>query len=110
MRIKLRFIGTGINDFYQARVKIYDKNHNLLKDGYTYNGLIYFTAHNKEIYIIKVNFINIIINIPLYINNKCKYEFYLSNNRKTEFNLITFLLTDSNYLNLPIKKGEIIYG
>lgn len=110
MRIKLRFIGTGINDFYQARVKIYDKNHNLLKDRYTYNGIIYFTAHNKEIYNITVNFINIIINIPLYINNKYKYEFYLSNNRRTEFNLITFLLTDSNYLNLPIKKGEIIYG
>ena len=44
MKIQLRFIGTGINDLYQARVKIYDTNHNLIKDATTYNGIIRFKA------------------------------------------------------------------
>ena len=40
MEIPLKFVETGINDLYQARVKIYDINHNLIKQGYTYNGKI----------------------------------------------------------------------
>ena len=110
MKITLRFIGLGYRDSYQARVKIYNKNHELLIDDITYNGTITFKGCNKEIYIIKVNYFNGFVNIPLYINNQYTYEFILFKNQTEKTRLITFLLTDANYLGLYIKKGEIIYG
>lgn len=109
MKIQLRFIGTGINDLYQARVKIYDTNHNLIKDATTYNGIIRFKALKNSVYLISVRFLNTKRIIPLYIKNKCTYEIILCNNYLNNSNPITFLLTDANYLDLPIMKGEIIY-
>ena len=40
MNIKIKFIGLGLNDKYQARVKVYDYNNCLIFDNNSYNGYI----------------------------------------------------------------------
>ena len=38
--VKIKFLGLGYNEFYQAYVEIYDLDNNLIYEGCTYNGLL----------------------------------------------------------------------
>ena len=110
--VTLRFIGVGYNNFYQAKVKVYDNNGCLIVSGTTYNGTITFCLRKNYMYNVEGTLFNERINKYFYINNNNNYYFvfnhaYMKKNIPSQ-NIITFLLTDSNYNNLPIAKGEII--
>lgn len=108
----LKFIGTGIEDNYQACVNIYDNN-NLLYERRTYNGKVIIDLRENKLYKIVATSINEIINTSIYVTkNNCKYIFkynrsILQNYYSSDLRTITFLLTDANYNNLPIEKGEL---
>lgn len=108
----LKFIGTGIEDNYQACVNIYDNN-NLLYERRTYNGKVIIDLRENKLYKMVATSINEIINTSIYVTkNNCKYIFkynrsILQNYYSSDLRTITFLLTDANYNNLPIEKGEL---
>ena len=110
-KVILKFIGTGINVFYQADVCIYDKCGNLVYEGKTYNRKLIICLKKNEVYrLVAKSYGEAIIN-AFYVNEKDEeYVFFFkrgifkSNNLRT----ITFLLTDANYGNLQIEKGEMI--
>ncbi len=100
----LKFIGTGYNDKYQAKIKIYQNNKKIF-EGTTYNGIIKVDLKENTIYKIKAYFLNEKINTYLYVTRKCKYTFIFTHaiyNPRT----ITISLVDL-YYNLPIERGEI---
>ena len=106
--VTLKFLATGYNSFYQAFVKVFDTSNNLVFEGYTYNGIIKLCLEKNNAY--KVN--------ASLFNSRLFSSFYVGRNNTFIFNLnpaiinrtITFLLTDSNYNNLPIMRGEMILG
>jgi len=107
MKKILRFLGTGYNKYYQAHVKIYDNNY-LVYSGYTYNGIIKCNLKRGCYYMeAKTNY-GLISKKIIIVDNINEYTFVFNyaiiNNTN---NIITFLLTDYNYANLPIKKGDI---
>lgn len=99
--IILKFInGRGIN----LHVKIFDKNKCILSC-ITDDGKTDVKLRVKHKYLLVVNSCFYNFSIYFYVDNKNnKYIFPLSYSR-----IITFYLRDSNYLNLPIRKGEIIF-
>ena len=108
MEIELKFFGLGINNNNQANVLIYDDLGNLIYDGQTYNGSLYICLNKNKAYRLIASICNEIIDTYFYVNNY-KYNFYF--NRSLLYlnnNSITLLLTDYNYKNLPIEKGELI--
>jgi len=98
----LRFIGTGYNNNYQAKIKIYSNNKKIF-EGITYNGIIKLDL-KEGIYKIEAYFLNEKICRNIYITKKCKYTFIFTHalvNRT-----ITISLVDL-YYNLPIERGEM---
>lgn len=113
-RIKLKFAGLGYQNYCQAKVSLYDSNGCFIGCGTTYNGNISFCVKEKCFYKVVANSCGETISSCFYVNNCNSYFFAFSRayicNRINRTRNITFLLTDSNYLNLPIEKGEIIVG
>lgn len=106
MNINLIFIGTGYNDRFQAYIKIYDINNNLIYEGYTYNGCINICLNKNNYYKIIATLDNDILNGVIYTNQTI-YKFIFNRSYISIPNITTFILTDYNYNNLPIEKGEI---
>ena len=104
--ITLIFIGTGYKDKYQAYIEIYDINNNLIYKDYTYNGYITICLKTNTYYKIKAILDNDVLNGVIY-TNQIKYKF-IFNRSYIPINITTFILTDYNYKNLPIEKGELI--
>ena len=102
--IVLKFIGTGIESMYQACVYICDACGAPVYYGPTYDGSLTLCLRKNTVY--KIYAKNMVA--VFYVSDEENvYTFSLINsfpNLKT----ITFQLTDANYSNLPIKKGEII--
>ena len=110
--VELIFLGLGCNNYYQANIEIYDGNC-LVLNKKTYNGrLKVYLKCNKKYRIITSNGLNTINNNLYIIPNIRKYYYVFSNmyyiNSSQSSNKITFLLSDANYINLPIEKGEMI--
>lgn len=103
VKIKIKFIGLGINDKFQAHVSLYCNNKKILKET-TYNGEITLPIVKGNVYILKAKFFSEVICTPI-IYNKYGYTLFFSNNIPNE-ETITFLLRDFYYTN-PIEKGEI---
>ena len=110
-KIIIEFIGLGLKEEYQAHVILYDNCYNIIYNGYTYNGCITVILNTNQAYKLKAVSLGDCISTIFYVNDKiCEYKFifnrsiYENNNDQT----ITFLLTDYNYNNLPIEKGELI--
>lgn len=111
MKITLNFIGTGINDEYQACIHIYDKNKKLLYHKKTYNGKIAVCLKENETYRLIATSYNEKLDKIFYIDKKTKsitFIFKRSIYIPPKLRTIIFLLTDANYSNLPIEKGEMI--
>ena len=109
IEITLRFLGTGINNYYQVNVRIYDSNNNLVYCGKSYNGVVNLYLKKNCVYLIKARLLNTeLITTFIVLNNK-EIIFNMCN-KVSNNNPITFLLTDYNYRNLPIMKGVIILG
>ncbi|MBE6160760.1 MAG: hypothetical protein E7158_00865 [Firmicutes bacterium] len=108
--IELIFNGLGYKDVMQACVIIYDLDNNIICKKETYNGRMLLCLKKNSLYkliaksnagFIKKHFY-IINNCDKYIFNFNKCILYQNQSR-----IITFLLTDRNYKNLPIMKGMI---
>ena len=106
--IGIKILGTGIRSAYQACVLIYNSCGELIYEGLTYNGCIYVNLNICEGYVIFINGRGFNKREVFYVksNTTC----YIFNAYEPESRLqdvITFQLTDLNYTNLPIMKGEI---
>ena len=110
-KINIRFVGTGYNNYYQAKVKIYDNCNKLVYKGCTYNGRISVCLKENSCYKLEASLNSQVINSKIFINNcTCNYEFIfynccLNNNVSND---IAFLLTDYYYSDLPIERGNLI--
>ncbi len=108
---KIKFIGLGFKNNYQAHVIIYDNCHTVIYDGLTYNGVIVAPLKNNKVYKLIATSLSDRISIIFYVKpNICEYKFIFNRSiyNNTNGKNITFLLTDYNYNNLPIEKGELI--
>lgn len=107
--IKIRIQGTGINNICQAYVCIYNSCGGLVYEGWTYNGCVCVKLNTQEGYTIIIKSHNGIKRASFYVDcyTQC-YAFSTYELRNPQDDLVTFLLTDLNYDNLPIMKGEII--
>ena len=109
-RVELIFFGLGVDNCYQANIKIYDNNC-LIINKQTYNGRLHVCLKPNKKYLLEaIGPFGKIIRCIYIIQNQTKYYFgfsnaYLNENRLN--NIITFLLSDANYINLPIT-GEMI--
>ena len=110
-KVVLKFIGTGIEDNYQACVKIYDTYGNLLYNQKTYNGELVLYLEKGQVYKVSASCYGEFLKKVFYVNedNK-KYVFYFNRSLQNIplLRTITFFWNDANYENLPIEKGEII--
>ena len=106
-KVVLKFIGTGINDKYQACVRIYNHSGELLYNKETYNGKLILYFNKSQAYrLVAISNGDIIRNV-FYVNNyNCEYIFYFKRILKKE-RTITFLLKDVNYDNLPIGSATL---
>ena len=102
----LKFIGTGYNDHYQAKIKIY-KNNQKIFEGTTNNGKIKVDLKENHIYKIEATMLNEKIKTYLYVTKRCTYTFIFTHALYNNTRTITISLVDL-YYNLPIEKGEII--
>ena len=106
----IKYVGAGYQDYFQPYIEIYNKYNECIYSGYTYNGKITVCLKIGTYYKIKAFLNGQIINNVFYTNYYQKsYSFVLTHTLKRQNqNNITFLLTDKNYFNLPISKGELI--
>lgn len=107
MNIQIRFRGLGIEDTFQAKVLVIDMEGNTLYDGYSYDGTISVCLETEHIYkIIAYSCFEVIYQVFYVDQCHSLYTFYFPRSI-VKSSVVTFLLTDSNYLNLPIMKGEM---
>ena len=108
-KIILNFIGTGINNEYQACINIYDTCGNLIYQGKTYNGKLIIYLEEENIYKLVATSCCEQIKTYFYVDGyQKKYTFIFGRSIFTpQIKTITFLLRDANYNNLPIEKGEM---
>lgn len=107
-KVKIKFNGLGYGYQYQADVFIYD-NDNLIYDDKTYNGEINICLKQNKLYKIETYFLNEKLIKYIYIKDCDCYILNFNHSiLNISSNLITFLLTDYHYDNLPIERGEII--
>ena len=105
--VKIKFIDAGINDKFQYYVTVYDNNGNIYFDDYTFNGLICFNVKvNTYLNVLVSSFRGMMKKGIVICNNDTYILFYDSSIIKNK-KLITFILTDANYFDLPIEEGEL---
>ena len=110
-RVELIFFGLGVDNCYQANVKIYDGDC-LIINKQTFNGRLQVCLNTNKKYLLEaVSPFGRMIRCISILPNYDRYYFgfsnaYISENRTS--NVITLLLSDANYNNLPITKGEMI--
>ncbi len=102
MNITFNFKGS-----YYVKVIIMNSNGNIIYNDYTYNGKVNVCLDVNQIYKVIGISCGEIININIYIDSKHNnYLLYFPRSIKVD-HIITFLLTDSYYENLPIERGEL---
>lgn len=110
-KINLIFYGLGFKNFFQANIRVFDQCNNIVFSGTTYNGKLELCLRKNMAYRLYAESCGEFINTAFYVKDDyCNYKFYFS--RAIPVNdeePITLLLTDY-YYNLPIEKGEIIFG
>jgi len=105
--IKLKFIDAGINDSFQYDIKVFDINDKLLYEGTTYNGEICLMLTVNHCYKVFAKSCNHTICKSIYISSS-RNTILLWSEKYKIIKPVTFILTDANYNNLCISKGEII--
>ena len=106
-KIELIFPGLGYNDVNQAIIYIYDQSNTLLIQEKTYNGRLSVCLNSNKFYHILIESKYEKEKYSFFLNRNNEYVFPLSSSYICTNRAITFLLTDSNYANLPIEKGMI---
>ena len=102
--IILRFNSTGYKNCHQVSIRIFDNHKTLVFQGKTYNGKIKINLEKEKVYTLEAILDSKRLVIPFYVTNY-SYCFSFSND-----DIITFLLTDYHYDNLPIMKGVLLFG
>ena len=106
--VNIRILGTGINDSYQACVRICDSCGNKIYEGLTYNGYVCVKLKTCRGYCILISGCGFNKREVFYVDTYTQcYTFNPYEIDTPIENNVTFLLTDFNYINLPIMKGEI---
>ena len=112
-KIKLRWNGLGWKNQFQADVFLYDEKGCLLFQGRTISGECYIWIQPEKVYKVLSISEGEFFQKVFYVD-KCKsvYTFSFSQSiyQKESTHLYTFHLTDFYYPDLPIEKGEIIFG
>ena len=109
-KILIKFLGLGIDDKYQACVRIYDICNNLICENKTYNGKLELCLEENKLYKLQAIFMGMEINKSFYVTNSNNVFSFTFNKLIITClsRTVTFLLTDANYTNLPIEKGKMI--
>ena len=103
-KIQLLFYGLGYYNINQATVRIV-KEKEPIWIGETYSGRVTICLEEEQAYTLIATSNRKRIQLVFYVDKKRKkYYFFFPIITYS----ITFHLTDSNYQNLPIEKGEII--
>lgn len=103
-KINIKIVGLGIGEKAQGIITICQKGKKIFENK-TYNGEIYLKLKEKEAYSLNIYSMQGNKHIYFYVDkNINKYVFSLFNSIK----IVTFQLTDANYYNLPIEKGELL--
>ena len=105
-KLNIYFKGLGYCDIFQAKVRVYRKNQ-CIKEKETFNGKVSFNLEENQIYHIIAISKNETIEKNIYLSKE-DLNLCFAFNRALLENRITFYLTDSNYENLKIMKGEIV--
>ena len=107
--IKIKFMGLGLGNNCQAHVIIYSDCFNVVYEGDTYNGMVMVPLSTNRAYKLIATSFGEYISVVFYVDSdKCEYKFIFDRGINNNENNITFLLTDYNYDNLPIEKGELM--
>lgn len=106
INVILKFLGTGCNYCHQAKVKIYDDN-NIIYNCFSYNGKIKANLKKGNVYKVEASLHNYKLVTSIFV---CNQDIFIFNLNQNDIRTITFQLTDYNYNNLPIMKGEIMLG
>ena len=107
-KICLKFRGLGYGNNYQAMVKVYDVDGNLLCSCLTYDGMLSLMVCENREYHVVASFLGEVINRPFYVsNNQNCYVFAFPHVILKNLRTVNFLLTDYHYDNLPIERGNI---
>lgn len=106
-KIIIKIFGLGLGNEAQAILILKDDNNEILYEEKTYNGKAEFCLIPNRLYqlliISKYNRKKIVF----YVDNKrCCYCFNIFNDLIPK--KVIFQLTDANYFNLPIEKGELV--
>ena len=102
IKVILKFLGTGYCNNYQANVKIFECNKEIVNTK-TYNGEICLLLKKNKVYRLKAKIFNQLIETNFYTNdNRFIFNFNPNINRTIILSLKDY------YYNIPIEKGEII--
>jgi len=111
-KIKIKFIGLGYNNIFQANVKIYNDKNKLIYQGKTKNNELILCLKPNKTYYLTASVLSSYIDTIFYVNDYQNDYIFIFNHAiirdNTEKKTITFLLTDYYYDNLKIEKGEMI--
>lgn len=111
--IDIIIIGLGYGCYNQAKIKVYDECNHLVGSKTTYNGRTSFCLKKYSTYHIKVCYRGGIINRCIYVYNSNYYAIQLRSSLMGNNIIrrpITFLLTDYNYNNLKIERGDLVFN
>ncbi len=103
--ILIHIIGLGICDSFQADVSIFNSSFDKIFEGKTFDGNVLVSLETDCIYLVSVCSFRGVFQVVFYVD--CKRNCYCFSYPMSR--VITFQLTDANYDNLPIERGEIIF-
>lgn len=112
-RIKLKFLGLGYTKINQAYVRVYNMKGCLIYQGWTYNNQICLCLKSGCYKLVATSCTGRIKQCFRVTNSINTYYFTFRNalyNSNANARNLTFLLTDSNYSDLPIGKGILNFG
>ena len=104
--VKLKFMGTGYKDKYQAYVKVLD-NQDIIYEGYTNNGYVELCLKKRKCYKVIAYLCNKYLKSSFLVTKSHEVYIFSFYDNFPILRKITFLLTDYYYKNLPIQKGEL---
>ena len=105
-KIKLKFYGLGYKNYNQAYIYIYDEDR-LIFENATYNNEIEIYLQECKAYKLLAISNGKKLITSFFVDDK-SHKYIFSFDTTNSENIITFLLTDFYYENLPIERGELL--
>ena len=103
--IIIHIIGLGLCDDLEANISIFNSSFDKIYEGRTLGGSVCVSLAVKNVYLLSVCSPRGCFQIVFYVD--CKRDCYCFSYPMNR--ILTFRLTDANYDNLPIERGEIIF-